>query len=515
MPNAHDELRKMLEERIRERQSRNIAGSATAAAAAVTDVSAEPVPEPPVVLRSVPAMPPEPPAEAKPEPAPEVKAVTIVPQPVVEPEPVVEPVVEVEPVTEAVVEPVVASKAPKVDADVRTRLNKIISYLARTHKEREGLAHTAAVAAVARQHLLMLSKAGTGKSYLVDDFARHIDGAHLFKVAVDEGTVPDEILGDPNVKALVENGQMLRNTRNKLPEAEIAFIDEFFNANTPTLHAVMPILNERIFTNGDAEPAPIPLRFAWAATNKLTEDPDLAAVMDRLHHRVLVEYVKSDGLMRDLITESLHRRVNGWAAPVATVTLEELDGAHDEAMALPMSEQAWVALFDVKKALEREGMEISTRRWVEVVAAAHAAAWLAGHSEVEVRDLVIMVDMLWRTVDEIDKVRRVVMDRVDPLSRKVLEVAIDLAALAEEYRDILADASLDDMKKDAGVITIFTKVQNHLASVPQDFDIRYETSLRAGVDLLVKIGEKQYGMSPERVLSTAVPEHLRRLATDK
>lgn len=56
----------------------------------------------------------------------------------------------------------------------------------------------------------------------------------------------------------MENDQYVRQIDGYLPTAEVAFIDEIFKANSAILNALLTLLNERLFDNGN-ERAPVPL----------------------------------------------------------------------------------------------------------------------------------------------------------------------------------------------------------------------------------------------------------------
>ena len=50
----------------------------------------------------------------------------------------------------------------------------------------------------------------------------------------------------------------LRQTRGYLPEADVAFVDEIFKANSAILNSLLTLLNERLFDNG-ADRLAVPL----------------------------------------------------------------------------------------------------------------------------------------------------------------------------------------------------------------------------------------------------------------
>ena len=59
-----------------------------------------------------------------------------------------------------------------------------------------------------------------------------------------------------------------------LPEAEFAFLDELFNANSAILNNLLTVLNERIYRRG-SEIHQLPLLSLFAASNHLPEDEAL------------------------------------------------------------------------------------------------------------------------------------------------------------------------------------------------------------------------------------------------
>ena len=203
---------------------------------------------------------------------------------------------------------------------IRTKVLAIINEQIDTHKERDELVRGMWTAIVAKQHLLMLSKPGAGKSLLgreLGDRILHNDGAKAFfyENELDESTTPEQLCGVTDVPAMIEQGVSRRNITRTLVEAEFALLDEFFNAPLPTLHHIMPLMNEGIYENGDPEPIKSPRRTYLLATNKTNTENDFAAVWDRVHWRFEVEYVEDRDARRDLIRASLQRRLSGAETP--------------------------------------------------------------------------------------------------------------------------------------------------------------------------------------------------------
>ena len=75
-------------------------------------------------------------------------------------------------------------------------------------------------------------------------------------------------------------------------QAEVAFIDEVFKANSAILNTLLTILNERLFDNG-SERVPVPLLCMVAASNELPESEELDALYDRFLVRKQVQQVRT------------------------------------------------------------------------------------------------------------------------------------------------------------------------------------------------------------------------------
>lgn len=324
---------------------------------------------------------------------------------------------------------------PVITADIQQRVQAIIDEQNQVIKSRSDVVEGIWVARVAQQHLLMLGPGGTGKSFLVRDMVSHIKEATLFEVALDETTDPGQVFGPPDIPAMVKDGKNRRVTTSMLPEATDAFVDEIFNGNSPVLHSLMPIMNERIFHN-NGMPSDVPLRSLYAGTNKLNADADLSAFFDRLHLRYEVGYIKSRTDQSDMISEAVARmsvlgRGTGTnlSATKTMVSLAELDQAHAEALSLSVPDGVMELFLDLSDELKAKGITISDRRKVEGMIAVLANAWIRGHEDVMAGDLDILANMWWTLLDQRDEARQVVLAVANPGEK----AAIDLT---KEFRKI-------------------------------------------------------------------------------
>lgn len=341
-----------------------------------------------------------------------------------------------------------------ITMDIQKRVATIENEMATVHKERAHIIHAMWVAAVSQQHLLMVGPGGTGKSFLVRDFIGHILDAKGFEIALDETTSPDQVLGPPNIKAMVEDGKTCRVLDNMLAEAHYAFIDEFFNANGPVLHSLMPIMNERVIHN-NGQPTQTLLRAAFMGTNKLNADADQAATWDRIHQRIPVRYVQDRTNQADMVSQAiarlsvLGRGTQTTLGAQTTVTLAEMDIAFAEAMQLEVDDTGMALFLDIKEELFAKGIEISDRRMVEGMAASLANAWVCGNDKVLPANFDILQNMWWTLLEHAPVARSIILSATNPGEKAALDLLENLEKVKAEVRG--AEGLDEERKRRVGV----------------------------------------------------------------
>ena len=147
-------------------------------------------------------------------------------------------------------------------------------------------------ALVLRQHVVLTGQPGTAKSLLAATFFRHIEGVNVFRTQLMKEMTGDYVFGPMNIKRYKDDGVVEYNTQGMLPDCDVAFLDEFFDANDNVLRAMLECLNERTFSIGRTYKR-IPLHSAIATSNFYRDSENKAAVVDRFMFRVKVEPVGS------------------------------------------------------------------------------------------------------------------------------------------------------------------------------------------------------------------------------
>lgn len=261
--------------------------------------------------------------------------------------------------------------------------------------EREDEIDACLTALVAGEHVLFVGPPGTGKSMLCDAVADLCDGPR-FSYLMTKFTDPGEIVGPINLNEL-KAGRYVRCTAGKLPEAEVAFLDEIFKSSSAILNTMLKILNERVYDAGNG-PAAVPLRLCVGASNEWPSSEnqqELGALFDRFVIRRVVHPIRGAAGRKALLWGAAPP-----AAPAAKLTTEELDAARAAAAALPWAADAVEAFEDILRELSREGIIPGDRRQVKAVKVCRAAAWLDGAAEVQKQHLGVLADVLWDAPEE-------------------------------------------------------------------------------------------------------------------
>lgn len=280
--------------------------------------------------------------------------------------------------------------------------------------DREHAIKAAVLSVLAAENLVLIGPPGTAKSMVARRVAQHIqtdtspEGANgYFEYLLTKFSTPEEIFGPLSITELKAD-RFRRNTAGYLPTAQVAFLDEIFKASSSILNALLTILNERIFHNGNL-PQRVPLRSLIAASNELpTGQEELSALYDRFLVRAFVGPVRDD--LR-------HRLFDTPAAPhQATERLTEhdlqaVDAAAQQVSIPPAVGEAirgiWAAHQEAFKEDRRESL--SDRRLVKLLKLLRVSAATNDRTEVDLSDAALLQHCLWNHPDNIGKVREIVI----------------------------------------------------------------------------------------------------------
>jgi len=167
-----------------------------------------------------------------------------------------------------------------------------------------------ALALLSRRHQLLISRAGTGKSLYGDTVFSHFQGT-TFKAQFTQGTRVETVLGGLDLK-LFHEGKLWHDTSHSLVTADFAYLDEFMNANDLVLEALLGILNERRFTQGEQQEI-AQLHTALAMTNHLKYSAISEPILDRFMFKASID--PHGDTLNDIRIDLAYAKHHGHPAP--------------------------------------------------------------------------------------------------------------------------------------------------------------------------------------------------------
>ncbi|MEM3938885.1 MAG: AAA family ATPase [Saccharolobus sp.] len=265
---------------------------------------------------------------------------------------------------------------------------------------REEEAKVIVLALLSKEHVILIGEPGTAKSALARRAAELLN-AKFFMYLLTKYTEPAELFGALDINALKE-GQYRRITKDRLPESEIAFLDEIFNANSTILNALLSLLNERVIYDG-YNVIKTPLRTLITASNRVPDEPELEALYDRL---LLRHYARPVGeeLWKQLLDATWEIEfTNKWTVKEAIMNIEHLDKLYSYLSQVDLS-GIKNKLLKLYAMLEEKGIHLSDRRKGKALKIISAHSILNGRLKANEEDLIVLKYIAPREIDDFEKV---------------------------------------------------------------------------------------------------------------
>ena len=269
---------------------------------------------------------------------------------------------------------------------IHAALRQIREELHQLFLERGELIDGALVALLAGHHLLIVGPPGTAKSMLADELCRRLEGASYFQWLLTRFSTPEELFGSISLAGL-EADEYRRVTTGKLPESNIAFLDEGFKGSSSILNAILTLMNERVFHNGGVA-VPAPLVTLFGASNELPEDTELLALFDRFLLRFVVDYIEEEfRFLKMLRLPPASRRT--------TISFENLRVLQEKVREIAVPDYVYSAIADIRRELGEQQITASDRRYRQSISVLQARALLFEREAVDEEDLYFLEHVLW------------------------------------------------------------------------------------------------------------------------
>lgn len=356
------------------------------------------------------------------------------------------------------------------------KFQKVRDYLNAVIYERSDEIDAMLAALASGNHVFMIGLPGTAKSLVTNSLIKCFkDDATYFQKLLTAETQLNEIFGPVSISEL-KNDKFKLVTDGYLADSAFAFLDEIWKCNSQLLNALLTILEERRFDNGN-EKVQAPLVSLFSASNELPQDDSLQALYDRFMVRLEIKPISDNDNFLAMIDPT--RKL---PSPPKVLTLDDLRQAQKEIEAVDVSEVLPV-IGDVRSRFRapNNGMSsqvyVSDRRWRGVVKYLQAFAWLSGADKVDKNFAVYMADCLWEKPDQRDDISNILSEYVDITVKRSNEDLLSATALIDAAMTCSGDeldelyARIKSARDDiAGRMAVNPELAPHLQRVLNKYD---------------------------------------------
>ena len=281
--------------------------------------------------------------------------------------------------------------------DIKERISELISDISEGMYEREEIIALALLGALSDQNTFLHGPPGTAKSLISRRIASAFGEHSYFEYLMNRFSTPEEVFGPVSIKEL-KNDKYIRKTNRYLPTAEFAFLDEIWKSSPAILNALLTVINERTFHNGNTSES-VPLKALIAASNETPpENQGLEALYDRFIIRLHVPPISKLEHFEKLISSKPSRaEVN--VDDSIKVTTAEWEGWREEIHNVKLSRETLTTVHLIREKLASKfdelGVYVSDRRWQKAALLLKASAFFNGRTMTNPSDNLLLSHCLW------------------------------------------------------------------------------------------------------------------------
>ncbi|MDR2517985.1 MAG: AAA family ATPase [Spirochaetaceae bacterium] len=292
---------------------------------------------------------------------------------------------------------------------VKSKIQGILKDLKKGIYEKDAAIALSLLSSVAGESVFLLGPPGVAKSLIARRLKYAYKDSRAFEYLMSQFSTPDEIFGPVSISKLKDEDKYERVTEHYLPGASVVFLDEIWKAGPSIQNALLTVLNERVYRNGEQEIL-LPMKALIAASNELpAKGQGLEALWDRFLLRIPVENITDMGHFRAMIsaeggldtdpvrerhkiTEPEYRK---WREKINRVAIPE-----EVFNLMALIKTQYIPAHNQREERAGAPLYISDRRWKKIARLLRASAFLNGRNAVDLMDCFLIRHCLWHEKED-------------------------------------------------------------------------------------------------------------------
>ncbi|MEO1415449.1 MAG: AAA family ATPase [Bacteroidota bacterium] len=350
------------------------------------------------------------------------------------------------------------------------RIHSLIQHLNEHLYEKEEIVRLVILSALAGESIFLLGPPGTAKSMIARRLKFAFSEAKTFEYLMGKFSTPDEVFGPVSISKLKDEDKYERMIEHYLPGAQIVFLDEIWKASPPIQNALLTVLNEKVYRNGEQE-IPVDIRALISASNELPlRGEGLEALWDRFLIRLVVGNIKAEiafekmlllpGKMghQDPVPTELkitHEEYAQWQKVISEITVPpHVIGLVNQLRSTINKRNATAEDMDI--------MYVSDRRWRKIVQLMRAAAFLNGRKEVQVIDAFLIHHCIWDRTEQIDESEALVLGAISQYGYQKL---LNLTPIINEMNGLRDEIERETQEIQMQTVTQLTEYKDEVETI--------------------------------------------------
>lgn len=295
---------------------------------------------------------------------------------------------------------------------MKKRIKDLLLQLNEGVFERNEVISLALLSALAGESIFLLGPPGVAKSLVARKLKYAFKNESSFEYLMSRFSTPDEIFGPISISKLKDQDKYERIIENYLPSATVVFLDEIWKAGPSIQNALLTVVNEKIFRNGDKE-IKIPMKALISASNELPDKGEgLEALWDRFLVRFITTGIKNKKYFNEMISGKIDSK--SYVEENLKISNEEHEKWSKEIDEIIITNDVLEVIHAIRKYIDeynlsnKNNIYISDRRWKKIVRLLKSSAFFNERKDVDVMDCLLIKHCIWNEPDEIEHTNKFV-----------------------------------------------------------------------------------------------------------